>query len=796
MNYENVRKNKRSIIFALLIIICLLYFSDILIGTYIFTERDLAVFFIPPRILWSGMIKNGQVPLWNPFFYCGQPLFASLQPGILYPFNILFLLIPFDFAFNLIIIVHFFLAGIFTYMLIKSIDGADAGAFIGAIIFMLSGYLLSVHNLLIHLLSIIWLPLILLSYHNYTNKEEIKYILYTSFFLTLMFLGGAVEIVYGTFLLLFILMIFKDPFGIQVKSISFKKKGIFLVVIGVLFLSLSAVQLLPFLEMAYNSIRSGGLQYKEAVTWSLSPKDLVQFFLPDIYGSTITSQKYWQHQNWLKTIYTGCIPFALALFFIWEKMKKALPIIIIMAISLILALGGYTFFYPVLFRYIPFFNTIRYPVKFLFIFIFFLSLMAGMGYNSFCRLSDNKNRGGRLIVYTITILSIIGASLWGLMNVYHHSIKAFLELKGFIPPYYNYVAINMHNIKRSLLFCSLLGPILTFAWGHPKKRTLSFAILIAFLTMDLFFANKNFYKKYEAKKYHQPAESMSFLKKDPGLFRIVTPASTVNATLMPEKIFSDRIKSFKEKIVPGFNVGSCLYSIEGSEVIRLKYYDSVLGLIMTAPRTDSTNLLSMLNVKYILSKDELESNELECAEVIGDKDDSEESLKIYKNLNCCQRAFLVKNYRVITEDEEYKKILERKSFNPRELILLDQDPWPEKAIMSKGIIVGPDEEESVIITEYQPNNVTVNALVHEPKLLFLSDSYYPGWKVYVNGVKETIYRANYAFRAVALTPGRHTIEFQYRPKSLIIGALISFIALLAATAVIVQYKKAPARMGG
>ena len=104
---------KNKLILCVLLVICILCFRDILKGGILFTERDLSIFFIPPRKLWSDMVKMGQIPLWNPYFSCGQPLFASLQPGILYPLNLLLLFFPFDYAFNLIIILHFFFGRIF-----------------------------------------------------------------------------------------------------------------------------------------------------------------------------------------------------------------------------------------------------------------------------------------------------------------------------------------------------------------------------------------------------------------------------------------------------------------------------------------------------------------------------------------------------------------------------------------------------------------------------------------------------------------------------------------------------------
>jgi uncharacterized membrane protein YfhO len=77
----------------------------------------------------------------------------------------------------------------------------------------------------------------------------------------------------------------------------------------------------------------------------------------------------------------------------------------------------------------------------------------------------------------------------------------------------------------------------------------------------------------------------------------------------------------------------------------------------------------------------------------------------------------------------------------------------------------------------------------------LADSYYPGWKAYVDGKEKPILRANHFFRAVALSKGAHVVEFKYDPLSFTIGAWISVfttISILAITLfVYVRGEKTP-----
>jgi uncharacterized membrane protein YfhO len=71
--------------------------------------------------------------------------------------------------------------------------------------------------------------------------------------------------------------------------------------------------------------------------------------------------------------------------------------------------------------------------------------------------------------------------------------------------------------------------------------------------------------------------------------------------------------------------------------------------------------------------------------------------------------------------------------------------------------------------------------MENPGLLVLSDTFYPGWKAYVDGKKATIYPTDLALRSVFLPAGEHTVEFVFSPGSFKLGSAItiaSFAVLL------------------
>src|SRR5262249_18618680 len=84
---------------------------------------------------------------------------------------------------------------------------------------------------------------------------------------------------------------------------------------------------------------------------------------------------------------------------------------------------------------------------------------------------------------------------------------------------------------------------------------------------------------------------------------------------------------------------------------------------------------------------------------------------------------------------------------------------------------------SARITDYQPNQVIIDAAGTAPGWPVLADVWFPGWTSRIDGAPATVYRANYLFRAVHLEAGRHQVVFRFEPESYEQGRVISLLAL-------------------
>jgi uncharacterized membrane protein YfhO len=114
----------------------------------------------------------------------------------------------------------------------------------------------------------------------------------------------------------------------------------------------------------------------------------------------------------------------------------------------------------------------------------------------------------------------------------------------------------------------------------------------------------------------------------------------------------------------------------------------------------------------------------------------------------------------------------------RRVALLEQPPAGDAAPEPAGS-GGPG---TVRVRHYRNHLVEVDTQADGRRLLVLTDLFYPGWRADVDGREVPIQRANFAFRAVSVPAGTHTVRFRFVPDSVRIGGLISAIALTLAVA--------------
>lgn len=162
-------------------------------------------------------------------------------------------------------------------------------------------------------------------------------------------------------------------------------------------------------------------------------------------------------------------------------------------------------------------------------------------------------------------------------------------------------------------------------------------------------------------------------------------------------------------------------------------------------------------------------------------------IHVYVNENAHPRVRWAHSWKIALETRAAVEALCAPGFNSRdECIIVPMDTalghlvqvMPERPTVPEGTAVTRQAPSVLRLVEDEPEHVAVEVNNPEPGILILSDTYDPGWRAYVNGRPTPILRVNALFRGVALPPGDHIVDFQYRPRSFYIGAIITVSTVL------------------
>jgi hypothetical protein len=709
----------------------------------------------PLRKLATSRLKEGKITLWNPYIFCGTPLFSTNSVSYS-PLNILFLFFDSLTAYSLIIIIQLLFCGIFMYIFLRaSLYLTPFAALIGSITYEFSGF----HIVWVEfgVLSGFLLPLILFLIDKAITKRNLFYASLAGLALGLQLLSTFLQ------MSLFVLL----------TTISYSLFKIFrnfkaiphLFAIFIIGFSLSAVQLLPSYELIKHSQRKPVEYYRQLIP--LPFQNLITFLVPNYYGNPvdydyqIIREKFRyifdnygpklppQHPKRSKVAvdnyneycaYIGILPLILAILAIFLKRdKNTIFFTSFTIISLLLALG--TPLYYLLYLCIPGCDKLTI-CRFISIYTFGVSVLAGLGGN-FVLLKNIKKLYISIILLFMLII-LVSMYLGNRVANYFDNEVLFNHFS----------LINLDFAVPILLL--LISGIILLNIGKIDDFRIKRAIFVV-VVFDLFYFGLGY---------------------NPFVPRQLLYPTTPSLTLLSSKLNSlgkGRIVTFDHILPVNINMIYGFESVEGYDAMFYKRYDEFMNLV--SPYSSewenvkdldyhaNRNLLCMLNTKYLLASKKIKAEKLRL--IFDGK------VKIYEDLYALPRAWVVSEAIVLKTKEEIFKELINPDFDPRKTVILEEE-YKMEIQNSKSEI----RNTKVEIIDYQPEKVIVKVKLNKDGFLVLSDTYYPGWYVFVDGRQEKLFCANYILRAVYLSPGEHIVEFRFLPASFKLGSIISISTLI------------------
>ena len=316
----------------------------------------------PWRELAVDQLKKFQIPWWNPYNFAGTPLLANIQSGVFYPLNILFFVLPFQFAWSIYILLAPLLAFAFMVLFLRNLNLSKSAAVFGGVAFALSGFNVAwlENGVLTHTLC--WLPLILWS----VDKKKLLIFLLS---LLISFYAGHWQTFLYVFLLTHGYILFKYP----------RRIARFLVA-DILFIIFALPQLIPALQFISLSARSLDQIWQLNPGWFIPWQNLIQFVAPDFFGNpaTLNYAVVFSYQEFAGYVGVSGLVFALSALFIKRKIVWFFTACVLL--GLLMALPTPLAKLPFIFN-IPLISS-SMPTRLLSVIGFSLAVLAAFGFQT------------------------------------------------------------------------------------------------------------------------------------------------------------------------------------------------------------------------------------------------------------------------------------------------------------------------------------------------------------------------------------------------------------------------------
>jgi hypothetical protein len=710
---------------------------------------------VPWGQFWQQSVRRGELPLWNPAIFGGQPHLATSMAGVFSPFRLLYLVLPAERALSLGIVAGLMCAALFMYLFLQEIGRSPVAAFVGGAAWALNTAMLMWYWRLPGVMA--WVPLTLWSFERAQRLQSVRWLMATSLSLGLAWLGGNVQSACHVALICGCYFIFAAE--------DHRHMGSRLVLVLAVAVALAAIQWLPTLELMHWD-RTGRVE-TAGPRWSLQhtllgTAALVTFVFPGLAGSTATF-------DLLKAVpasmgdFTGCIGLAASVMavlgFVGARDRRQRALWIAAALAIVIVL------------FTPFVRYLYH--RLLIVVVFAMCVSASYGIDLWLDSPRDKLQlirclfGGAL---TVAVLLLIGLAVTQLVIGMQRAMllsraTSFLSRRAgdtFFGNNQDWLRARVttfldHYRPSNPVFWLPVACLVAVVIAGWRRRWMRTVFVVASMT-ELVLLGRLLVPQVDLNRYplYPPLQPLEAIRAEAGLFRVLNYAPHL-PTFLPSNFL----------MAYGFAASTGYESLAPANLHYLPVQEG----------TNFNPLLDLQNVRFVVCPD---TTDLPAPRFTLTTEGN--GVRVFRNASCLPRVQLLTRWEVVASREAARARMLQPDFRPSELVVLEQRPT-----ISTGFPLATSAVTE--IKRYTPRQVVIHASSCQPSILLLADTWYPGWRATVDGKRTAVLRADAVLRAVELPRGEHVVEFRYEPTSFRIGAAVSGTGLVAALFVIAAWRK-------
>lgn len=752
---------------------------------------DLRIFY-PQKEFTIKMWSMGQIPLWNPYNYSGNFHAGLSETAVFYPLFLLFFFLPQLPSWIILQISEPLIATLGMYLFLKLLTKNKIASSFGAIVFGFSGVVLvrMVEGLSVgH--TLIWFPFALFGLKAFVEKRKIRYLSITLIALCFSLLAGWFQYAFYIVVVSFLYAVFlflQKP----------KKEMLSIFMPFLLFPLLTLFHILPGLQALLVSTRSATTT-KELLDHHLMPwYHLLTYLSPDLWGNPGAYTFFGKSEYKESILYIGVVPFFLS-FFSLGFIKKYKEIWFFGALSLIGMLLGIDtpITRSILSLPIPVVSSFL-PNRIFLLPTLGLSILAAYGV-WYCL--DTKKNTKKVLLFAVILIGIffyyadgyaISMNLlpsrfvhFSILANFYNSLQQFFHWMNNFNYTINELQLSVFTKNLFLPHIFILITLFIFIFRPFFKRYI-FIVGIFALTIfgQTYFAQK--YIPWSETQFVFPQHPVfTYLQQHQGQDRFISLGQGYISSdiplfyglYSPDGVGSMYIRRYGELVTYMQNKGK----MEQIPRIETRINPSTKSLF-TNTDTYMLRFMQIDGIKYVVKlKNETDpegmnvDNGLTSFPIVWQNN----TWQIFSYADVLPRIFWTDEYAVGKNDKDTLSKTFDFTQNPRRIVL-EKNP---------NISIDKNSSGSVKLITYQPQRIVLKTSATGNGLVFISDTYTNGFEAFVDGKKTPILRADYAFRAIAVPKGFHTVVFSYNRIPEIIMLITSGIILLGVLGSIIFARK-------
>lgn len=735
-----------------LIIILFLLFPvfatwNVLFSEETFLGNDIIDGYLPWRFfLINEILVNHSLPLWNPYALCGTPFIGNIQASIFYPLTYIMLFKPF-FTFKLLYIINHSIFGIGFYFLLRDFKIRRLISFIMAFAISTGGPFWS--GSLVFFQTLVWMPFSILFFKK-SLEGNTFFIPLTAIILTLQLFGGYPQFFWITILFCFL---FLFRFLYAGNSLYYTLCSSFLIFL--IFFLLSSVQLFPTTELVLMSQRHSGVTslVETSLKERINPIFFLLIFFPGIFSQDFYKGDYlWGNISGILFLVSFLYILRPKNFF---KLEYKYFLFFSILFSLFLSAGDAN---P-LNKYIqalPFFSFFRHGSQYIAIGLISLLIILAQGFENFLHNIDKKSLKllGAFFILFLIILIILMNSI----------PEPFLPFS-----------------KRAFIFTFAINLTAVFVVFLIAQRSAFRSLLI----LSFLLALNNF---INLKRFSVPSDFYAQVKNKQFLFNQIKLYISEPSRIISTIVHPNESLLYKIQAVNGYD------SLMAGRYIKFymlasNYYGDTGNVTYLKNPDFRSKLADILNIKYILSPVELSHKKLVFITKV-------DGFFLYENKHSFPRAYFAPEWQILDDNEIVKNMLKDDIIRKHKVLFETKDAELIEKNLNTDNNPNVNINSTVSFIAYENEKVIISVNSPEDGFLVLDDTYYPGWKAYVNGKETKIFRANYFMRAVRVPAGKNEVTFIYDPWTYKVGKTLSIIGLILLIVIWINHKKLKEYLGG